>query len=68
MTSTNSMRVLVVDDEPDASEALTLLLKPRGYDVRVAATGDAARAVVTAWRPHVVLLDRIPYAVCELPG
>jgi DNA-binding NtrC family response regulator len=51
------MRVLVVDDEPDASEALTLLLRPRGYDVRVAATGDAARSVVNAWRPNVVLLD-----------
>ena len=25
--------------------------------MRVAGTGDAARAVVTAWRPHVVLLD-----------
>ena len=57
MTATDSMRVLVVDDEPDAAEALTLLLKPRGFDVRVAGTGDAARSVVTAWRPHVVLLD-----------
>ncbi len=57
MTATTSLRVLVVDDEPDAAEALTLLLKPRGYDVRVAATGDSARPVVSAWRPHVVLLD-----------
>jgi DNA-binding NtrC family response regulator len=57
MTATSSLRVLVVDDEPDAAEALTLLLKPRGYDVRVAATGDSARPVVSAWRPHVVLLD-----------
>jgi DNA-binding NtrC family response regulator len=57
MTSLNSMRVLVVDDEPDAAEALTLLLKPRGHDVRVAKTGDEAKAVVGAWRPHVVLLD-----------
>ncbi len=52
-----SMRVLVVDDEPDAAEALTLLLEPRGLDVRVAGTGDAARSAVTSWRPHVVLLD-----------
>ena len=57
MTATTSLRVLVVDDEPDAAEALTLLLKPRGYEVRVAATGDSARSVVSAWRPHVVLLD-----------
>src|SRR5687767_4681201 len=57
MTATNSVRVLVVDDEPDAAEALTLLLKPRGFDVRVAGTGDEARAEVMAWRPHLVLLD-----------
>jgi two-component system response regulator AtoC len=57
MTTMNSMRVLVVDDEPDASEALTLLLKPRGFEVRVAATGDTARSAVASWRPHVVLLD-----------
>jgi DNA-binding NtrC family response regulator len=57
MSATSSMRVLVVDDEPDAAEALTLLLEPRGFDVRVAATGDAARSVVNAWHPHVVLLD-----------
>ena len=57
MSATKSMRVLVVDDEPDAAEALTLLLKPRGLEVKVAATGDAARATVAAWRPHVVLLD-----------
>lgn len=57
MTTINALRVLVVDDEPDASEALTLLLKPRGFEVRVAATGDTARSVVTSWRPHVVLLD-----------
>ncbi len=57
MSSLTSIRVLVVDDEPDAAEALTLLLKPRGYDVRVAGTGDAARSAVSSWRPHVVLLD-----------
>jgi DNA-binding NtrC family response regulator len=57
MSVTPSMRVLVVDDEPDASAALELLLKPRGFDVRLAATGDEGRAIVTAWKPHVVLLD-----------
>ncbi len=55
--SVSSLRVLVVDDEPDASAALELLLKPRGFDVRLAATGDEGRAMVAAWRPHVVLLD-----------
>ena len=57
MSVSSPMRVLVVDDEPDASAALELLLKPRGFDVRLAATGDAGRAMVAAWKPHVVLLD-----------
>src|SRR4029078_559502 len=55
--SVSSLRVLVVDDEPDASAALELLLKPRGFDVRLAATGDEGRAMVACWKPHVVLLD-----------
>jgi DNA-binding NtrC family response regulator len=53
------MRVLVVDDEPDAAEALTLLLAPRGYEVRTAATAQEARALVPAWKPGAVLLDLI---------
>ena len=57
MSVSSPMRVLVVDDEPDASAALELLLKPRGFDVRLAATGDEGRAMVGTWKPHVVLLD-----------
>ena len=51
------MRVLVVDDEPDTVEALTLLLRPLGFDVRAAASAAGARKLVAAWRPSVVLLD-----------
>jgi DNA-binding NtrC family response regulator len=60
------MRVLVVDDEPDATEALTLLLAPRGYEVRAAATADQARALVEAWKPSAVLLDLILPDVTDL--
>src|SRR5262249_23753682 len=57
MATSSPMRVLVVDDEPDASAALELLLRPRGFDVRLAATGDEGRVQVATWKPHVVLLD-----------
>jgi DNA-binding NtrC family response regulator len=57
MPLSSPMRVLVVDDEPDASAALELLLKPKGFDVRLAATADQGRAIVASWKPHVVLLD-----------
>jgi DNA-binding NtrC family response regulator len=53
------MRVLVVDDEPDAAEALTLLLAPRGFEVRTAATAQQARGLVQSWKPGAVLLDLI---------
>ena len=60
------MRVLVVDDEPDATEALTLLLTPRGYEVRSAATAQEARALVQSWKPGAVLLDLILPDVTDL--
>ena len=53
------MRVLVVDDESDAAEALTLLLAPRGFEVRTAATAQQARGLVQSWKPGAVLLDLI---------
>ena len=53
------MRILIVDDEPVASDALRQLLQPRGFEVRLAGNGAEARAAVAAWHPHVVLLDLI---------
>ena len=37
-------RVLVVDDEPQMLRALSANLRARGYDVDLAATGEAALA------------------------
>jgi two-component system, OmpR family, response regulator len=51
-------RVLYVDDEPDIREIaeLSLSLDP-GFDVRTAASGEEALALVAAWQPDVILLD-----------
>ena len=35
-------RLLIVEDEADAAASLELLLEPRGYQVRVAATAAEA--------------------------
>src|SRR5262245_58115306 len=51
------LRVLVVDDNLDAAEALALLLRMRGHDVRVALDGDRALAEAAAYRPHIAFLD-----------
>ena len=50
-------RLLIIDDEPDASECLRLLVEPRGYRVRTAETAAEARQVLRAWQPEMVLMD-----------
>ena len=51
------MRLLLVEDEHDAREALTLLLSQAGAHVRGAATVDGARLVLERWIPDVVVTD-----------
>jgi CheY-like chemotaxis protein len=50
-------RVLVVDDEPDVREAMTMLLGLNGYDVREAADGHAALESMHEQKPAAVILD-----------
>jgi CheY-like chemotaxis protein len=50
-------RVLVVDDNRDAADALALLLRMRGATVRVAESGPIALDALPACRPELVLLD-----------
>ena len=52
-----SLRVLVVDDNVDAAEALGLLLQATGYVARMAYDGVSAVKVALESRPNVVLLD-----------
>ncbi len=53
----DGVRVLVVDDEPDATEVLSELLAARGAEVRQAASAPAARAVMAEWRPTLIVTD-----------
>jgi PAS domain S-box-containing protein len=52
-----SRRVLVVDDNRDAADSLTLLLRLLGADVQVVYDGTAALEAIHTFRPRVVLLD-----------
>jgi PAS domain S-box-containing protein len=52
-----SMRVLVVEDNVDAGDSLSLLLRLHGHEVLVARTGPSALEVASAFQPNVVLLD-----------
>jgi CheY-like chemotaxis protein len=50
-------RILVVDDNRDAAQALRLLLEGEGHEVRVADDGPSGLAVAKEYRPDVALLD-----------
>jgi DNA-binding NtrC family response regulator len=50
-------RVLVVDDEANARNALAELLRDEGYATEVAADGQHALRVIDAFEPDVVLTD-----------
>ena len=50
-------RILVVDDEPQLTRVLRTGLTSHGYDVRVAADGDAALQTFGDWPPDLVVTD-----------
>ena len=50
-------RILLVEDESSLSEPLTFLLEKEGYEVSVAADGQAALDSFTRAEPDVILLD-----------
>ncbi|MGF1464910.1 MAG: sigma-54-dependent transcriptional regulator [Sandaracinaceae bacterium] len=58
MTATlNAGRILVVDDEANAREALAALLSDEGYEIQTAADGAEALGLLEPFDPEVVLTD-----------
>ena len=51
------IRILVVDDNVDAAESMSVLLGLFGHHVEVAHDGPAAIAIANGFRPHLVFLD-----------
>ncbi len=51
------MRVLVVEDHPDAAACIALLLRHAGHNPEVTTDGPSALAAIEANPPDVVLLD-----------
>jgi PAS domain S-box-containing protein len=70
------LRVLVVDDNRDAADSLSLLIGAMGQDVFTAYDGESALAAAHGFKPDVVLLDiGMPHMVatrwrgaCARPG
>jgi len=50
-------RVLVVDDQPDAADAMATVLELLGFPVRACYSGLAALAIADTFDPQVCLLD-----------
>ena len=53
----DKVRVLLVDDEPDFVEAMSLWLESKGYCVAVASNGEKAIRMIKEQAPHIVFLD-----------
>ena len=54
---TETHRVLVVDDEPNIVDVISMALRYQGFEVAEAGTGAEALSQVRTFRPHLVLLD-----------
>jgi two-component system OmpR family response regulator len=54
---TDAPRVLVVDDEPNIVDVISMALRFQGFEVAAAHTGGDALAQVASFRPHLLLLD-----------
>lgn len=52
-----SLQIMVVEDNVDAADSLSMLLRLFGHDVQVARTGPTALDMASSFRPDVVLLD-----------
>lgn len=54
---TNTLRVLVVDDEIAIAESLAQILRLRGYNTHCAYSGESAIEALQAFEPQVLLAD-----------
>jgi two-component system OmpR family response regulator len=53
----SATRVLVVDDEPNIAEVVTMALRFNGFTVETAGSGREALAAVSKFKPHLMVLD-----------
>lgn len=49
--------IVIIDDDPDFREALSMILEPRGYRLTCCATGPEGLAVIRDKPPDLILLD-----------
>src|SRR3954468_21580902 len=52
-----NFRILVVDDEPNIVDVISMALRYQGFDVATAGAGNEALTQVKDFRPHLMVLD-----------
>jgi two-component system OmpR family response regulator len=55
--NSSSHRILVVDDEPNIVDVISMALRYQGFEIATAGTGEEALAQVEAFRPQLIVLD-----------
>lgn len=50
-------RILVVDDDPDITEALRMVLSSAGHTVREERSADSGMEAIHSWDPDLLVLD-----------
>jgi two-component system OmpR family response regulator len=50
-------RILVVDDEPNILDVLSMALRFQGFEIETAATGEQALAAAGSFKPQLMVLD-----------
>jgi DNA-binding response OmpR family regulator len=50
-------KILIIDDDPDITEAMTVVLTNRGYEVRSAQDGSEGMERLNEARPDLIILD-----------
>jgi len=49
--------ILIIDDDPDITEAMTVILANRGYEVRSAQDGSEGMDLLKEAKPDLIILD-----------
>ncbi|MCU0915170.1 MAG: response regulator [Planctomycetes bacterium] len=50
-------KILIIDDDPDITEAMTVVLENRGYEVRRASDSAEGREQLEKAKPDLIILD-----------
>jgi CheY-like chemotaxis protein len=50
-------RIMVVDDDPDSTETLAMLIGTEGHEVQTANDGKRALQLADAFKPELILMD-----------